>query len=176
MRTAAAIVTRLLEDDVDPIADIDRYANTTQCPECKSTNITTRDDEGLIDCLNCGIFFNPFHPNNAVRENDEADEFIDRQVLNRPLPKKIEIWGKRWSSRASGYHRAHIYVDDKLVHVSGLSYGASDQYIQTGLQWLVDNFYIPRPAHGHVHTAALREMGITCLLHGTDVKRERDTF
>lgn len=180
MSTAQTIVARLLEDEVDPIADIDRYANTTKCPECHSTNLSPPDDEGLIDCMGCGIWFNPFHPRNAVAENDEgaaaADDFLDREVLNKPLPKKIEIWGKRWNSRASGYHRAHVYVDDKLVHVSGLNYGSSDQYVQTGMEFLIDNFYIPRPPRRYAGTIWLRELGIPYEIHGTDVKRERDTL
>lgn len=35
-----------------------------KCPECKSTNVEGPDDEGLIDCLNCGLWFDPDHPNN----------------------------------------------------------------------------------------------------------------
>lgn len=111
-----------------------------------------------------------------VQENEEADEFIDREVLNKPLPKKIEIWGKRWNSRASGYHRAHVYVDDKLVHVSDLNYGSSDQYVQTGMDYLVSNFYIPRPPRRYAGTVWLRELGVPYVLNATDVKRERDTL
>lgn len=113
----------------------------------------------------------------CLLENDEADDFIDRQIMNRPLPKKVEIWGKRWHSRASGYHRAHVYVDDALVHVSDLAYGSSDQYIQTGMQWLADNFYIPRPdRRSALGSQYLRDLGIDYNFHGQDVKRERDTF
>lgn len=112
----------------------------------------------------------------SLLENDEADDFIDREIINRKLPRKIEIWGKRWHSRASGYHRAHVFVDDQKVHVSGLAYGSSDQYVQTGLQWLVDNFYLPPPPCGHVNTVYVRDLGIECVLHGNDVKRERDTL
>lgn len=38
--------------------------NTTQCPECLSTNISDQDKDGSIDCLDCGIFWDAAHPNN----------------------------------------------------------------------------------------------------------------
>ncbi len=41
------------------------------CPECHSTNLTEPDDEGLVDCLECGIWFDPLHPaNRPVAESD----------------------------------------------------------------------------------------------------------
>lgn len=64
---AKAVIQRLLDDDVDaldPRAHLERLI-PNQCPECKSTNVTDADDEGLIDCMDCGIWFEPLHPNNA---------------------------------------------------------------------------------------------------------------
>lgn len=53
--------------------------NPTHCPECDSTNIDGPDFEGLWDCLACGIWFDPNHPNNtgasgATPEQNKKDE------------------------------------------------------------------------------------------------------
>lgn len=37
-----------------------------RCPECGSQKISKLDDEGLIDCYACGIWFDPQHPNNRA--------------------------------------------------------------------------------------------------------------
>ncbi len=74
---ARAVIHRLLDDEIDafdPRADLERLI-PNQCPECKSTNVSDADDEGLIDCMDCGIWFNPLHPNNSpVREGLDDDE------------------------------------------------------------------------------------------------------
>lgn len=36
------------------------------CPECLSVDIEGPDDEGLFDCGNCAIWFDPTHLNNAA--------------------------------------------------------------------------------------------------------------
>jgi len=41
--------------------------NTTICPECASRHVSPPDREGLIDCYDCGIWWQPDHPNNQVR-------------------------------------------------------------------------------------------------------------
>lgn len=46
-----------------------------QCPECKSRNTTEKDDEGLVDCLGCGIWFNPKHPRNWTCYNGLLAQF-----------------------------------------------------------------------------------------------------
>lgn len=39
--------------------------NTSQCPECLSTNVGTLDPaDQTIDCLDCGIWREADHPNN----------------------------------------------------------------------------------------------------------------
>jgi hypothetical protein len=53
------------------------------CPECHSTNLTEPDDEGLVDCLGCGIWFDPLHPNNRpVAESDQVDPKKFTQGMN----------------------------------------------------------------------------------------------
>jgi hypothetical protein len=56
-------------ENLDPKAFLARNV-PVDCPECHSTNLSDPDDEGLVDCLECGIWFNPFHPaNKPVRES-----------------------------------------------------------------------------------------------------------
>lgn len=70
------------ENHVDPKAFVDKVSRpaTAGCPGCKSTNLSEPDDEGLIDCLDCGIWFDPQHPENALKENAEVKDFLDRQL------------------------------------------------------------------------------------------------
>jgi hypothetical protein len=79
--------------------------NTTICPECLSTQVTTPDKEGLIDCLECGIFFDPTHPNNQTDspyfgQHIEPDaETTPRYLVyaGRYLPESdFEYWEWRW--------------------------------------------------------------------------------
>ena len=63
---ASLLVTTLLEADpetFDPEAEITRLSTYT-CPECGSTNTSQPDNEGLVDCMKCGIWFQPNHPRN----------------------------------------------------------------------------------------------------------------
>lgn len=64
---AEEVIYRLLDSDPDafePRGELDRLI-PGRCPECGSSNITAADDEGLIDCCACGIWFKPLHPDNA---------------------------------------------------------------------------------------------------------------
>jgi transcription elongation factor Elf1 len=51
------------------------------CPECGSLNTSEPDEEGLVDCGSCGIWFNPTHPDN-IRETLDPDEFDARQYTH----------------------------------------------------------------------------------------------
>jgi len=42
--------------------------NATICPECHSRRVTSPDKEGLVDCLACGIWWEPDHPRNQIAE------------------------------------------------------------------------------------------------------------
>jgi len=64
---ARSVVENLLDADpdaFDPRAELDRLV-PSRCPDCGGTNLSAADDEGLIDCLDCGVWFNPLHPRNA---------------------------------------------------------------------------------------------------------------
>lgn len=94
---ARAVVHQLLDENIDaldPRADLDRLI-PDRCPECGSTNISREaDDEGLIDCFNCGIWFNPLHPaNSPFRQESLEDEIGDIKdyVMKHGLPPVITI-------------------------------------------------------------------------------------
>lgn len=64
---AKDVIHRLLDADIDafdPRADLERLM-PNRCPGCGGTNVSEADDEGLIDCLDCGIWFDPLHPANS---------------------------------------------------------------------------------------------------------------
>ena len=52
-----------------------------RCPECRSTSLSLPDEEGLVDCMGCGIWFLPDDPNNAHAHVQEADDFSARDYL-----------------------------------------------------------------------------------------------
>lgn len=110
-------------------------------------------------------------------ESDEADEFLDRNVTGKPLPKEIRIVGRRWFQRTYGntYHVTDVYVDGNLVYTSPRSYGYGEQYEETGWGWLEDNFYIPK--RGKTYEPPWRQaedLGIKYTREVYDVKRQRD--
>jgi 2'-5' RNA ligase len=44
------------------------------CPSCHSHNLSEEDEEGLVDCMDCGIWFDPLHPENQpVAESNDRD-------------------------------------------------------------------------------------------------------
>ena len=49
-----------------------RHLEPQKCPECGSVELSQPDDEGLIDCCECGIWFIPKHPENAQCFDDEG--------------------------------------------------------------------------------------------------------
>lgn len=82
---AAEVIQRLLDNDPDalePRGELDRLL-PGRCPECGSSNVSDADDEGLIDCLKCGIWFEPLHPANspAVPGNYPEPEAYARRHL-----------------------------------------------------------------------------------------------
>ncbi len=54
-------------------------SETLSCPDkprfagdivgCGSTNLTASDDEGLVDCLECGLWFKPSEENDEHRRS-----------------------------------------------------------------------------------------------------------
>ena len=96
-----------------------------------------------------------------------------RRKLRKRIPKKIEIWGKRWrDSFGNTYHTVGIYLNDKLAYESPITYGYGDHYYHnTAKEWLVENGYLPadKPVW------YLRDHNkVDLIYHATDVKRKRD--
>ena len=92
MSSAAQDVIRtLLDSDSDalaPRADLERLI-PHRCPECGSHNISSEaDEEGLLDCFNCGIWFDPLHPDNSpVKPRMEnVDDPDDPATFIRNMP------------------------------------------------------------------------------------------
>ena len=66
-------------EDIKP----EEQAGTYQCPECRAMINAVPDDEGLIDCTDCGIWFDPAHPDNLIREGTDPDDIDARHELKR---------------------------------------------------------------------------------------------
>ena len=109
---------------------------------------------------------------------DEVMDLIGKRKnprkLRKRIPKKIEIWGKRWFQRSYGntYHSVRIYLNDKLAYESPITYGYGDHYYNTtAKEWLVENGYLPP---GEPVWYLRDHNGVDLIYHATDVKRERD--
>jgi hypothetical protein len=83
---ARLLIETLLEADpstFDPEADFTRLTSFT-CPECKSTNCSAPDGEGLVDCYECGIWFNPYHDRNRAALHQKLPEAAPPPVPPEP--------------------------------------------------------------------------------------------
>jgi len=89
-------------------------------------------------------------------------------------PDKIEIWGKRWFQKSYGntYHTVSVYINDKLVYESPITYGYGDSYCHnTARHWLVEKGLLPADEP----VWYLRDHNKVALTyHATDVRRQRD--
>ncbi len=87
--------------------------------------------------------------------------------------KSLHIEGRRWFQRTYGntYHSARIFIDGEMVANTGRHYGYGDCFLQTAIDWLKANGYVPQSAE--YGTYYLRET-----LGGTysvaDVGRQKD--
>jgi len=94
-------------DALDPRADLERLF-PHKCPNCGSSNISNEaDDEGLIDCFECGIWFDPLHPDNApqfpglhsrVSQRGPQAESLDDEItdylayaMEKGVPPRVAI-------------------------------------------------------------------------------------
>lgn len=108
---AIEVLHRLLDNDpdaFDPRADLE---NLARCPDCGSSNVSDADEEGILDCFNCGLWFNPMHPEASLihkprwrqQENldDEIRDYMEyamqhgdppriRVSFNRTTPESVE--------------------------------------------------------------------------------------
>lgn len=119
---AQAVIYRLLdaeEDAFDPRAELDRLI-PNRCPDCGGNNLTEPDDEGLIDCLDCGIWFNPFHPANSPTipgNYPDPDLFPGRTPKQEGLEDEIsdlKSYALRHGAKPFGY-----VLKSRIKHVYG---------------------------------------------------------
>jgi hypothetical protein len=133
---ALEIVHILLDADpdaFDPRADLDRLM-PQRCPECGSSNVSTEaDDEGLIDCFNCGIWFDPLHPNNSPsvpgnypqppRQYESLDDEINdlkAYAMQHGMPPRITITFSRTTpeSAEQGDFSESGWIDEEGVDMA----------------------------------------------------------
>lgn len=96
--------------------------------------------------------------------------------------QSLVIIGRRWFDRVNGntYHTSEVIVDGACVHKTDRHYGYGEQYLQTALDWLEKNGYLPGiEHHENGSTEALwhycrERMGIAFTYSVSDVKRKKD--
>ena len=61
-----------------------------------------------------------------------------------PKMKKVEFWAKEWFQKSYGnsYFAVKVYVNDKLVGESGMTYGYGTQYEDEGMKILKKAGYL----------------------------------
>jgi len=105
---AQEVIHRLLDNDpdaFDPRADLERLV-PHKCPECGSSNISDEaDDEGLLDCFNCGIWFNPLDPHNAPGVPGNFPDPSTVQIIDYPI-------GAQGNRRPPGWQPQHENAED----------------------------------------------------------------
>lgn len=95
--------------------------------------------------------------------------------------KSIYLLARRWFQRSYGntYHTCEIWVNDRMVHKIGFTYGYGDQWEWNASKWLVDNGFIDRRdsevrLYYYPISRYCRESGIEYSNTVTDVNRKRD--
>jgi antirestriction protein len=87
-------------------------------------------------------------------------------VGKKPTLKKgdvVEVVGRRWFDRVNGntYHTAEVFVNDKFVAKSRMTYGYDEQYLQTAKELLLENYNLPKGMKETSPLWQLREYGVT---------------
>jgi hypothetical protein len=86
-------------------------------------------------------------------------------VGKKPTLKKgdvVEVVGRRWFDRVNGntYHTAEVFVNDKFVAKSRMTYGYDEQYVQTAKELLLENYNLPKGMKETSPLWQLREYGV----------------
>lgn len=101
--------------------------------------------------------------------------------MKKPTLKKgdvVLVVGRRWFDRANGntYHTAEVFVNDKYVGKSRMTYGYDEQYIQTAKEILLDSYKLPKGMSDTSPLWQLREYGVTLNKTVSDgLKRDLET-
>jgi hypothetical protein len=124
----------LAEADIDPKDFADKTSRPLErgCPECGSHNLTEPDDENLVDCLECGIWFNPTHPRNLGEGTESPKEFLERQnynvrsgvgaqteYLSMPDVWSAEMWVEDPTGATKFSHQEATEIADRLKNAIG---------------------------------------------------------
>lgn len=92
------------------------------------------------------------------------------------IPRSINVYGKCWSRRGSSgggvYHTVSIFVDDKHVCVTPMTYGS--HCAQTAREWLEQAGYLPGISRGEFLRSYCARIGCQYSFAELDVDRERD--
>ena len=110
---------------------------------------------------------------------DRANIYAKGGGVKKPRLKKgdsVYIYGKTWFQRSYGntYHITKVYVNDKVIGISEKSYGYGEQYIQTGMDILWQNYTPPYKWKLSNPAWMLKNFGIKYEYEETEVSRERD--
>ena len=97
-------------DVISPERYMLQTVKVQHCPECGSRDLSEPDEEGLIDCLNCGIWFKPEHPDNVAAYRPVAesgpDDHLERYI-NQLHPRVIPQLEHR------GFRKRHALIWDR---------------------------------------------------------------
>ena len=101
--------------------------------------------------------------------------------MKKPTLKKgdvVFVVGRRWFDRVNGntYHTAEVFVNDKYVGKSRMTYGYDESYIQTAKEILLDSYELPKGMRDTSPLWQLREYGVTLNKTVSDgLKRDLET-
>jgi len=101
--------------------------------------------------------------------------------MKKPTLKKgdvVFVVGRRWFDRVNGntYHTAEVFVNDKYVGKSRMTYGYDESYIQTAKEILLDSYKLPKGMKDTSPLWQLREYGVTLNKTVSDgLKRDLET-
>lgn len=124
--------------------------------------------------------------------NDQGSGEVEAKTLNpeafktggttgrKPRLKKsdsVAIYGSRWFDKTYGntYHTTELYVNDKLIETSDLTYGYDDGYIDTGLKMLEKHFVLPKGYNTSMRWQ-LRDFVRSYVTRAVDVTRKKDLY
>ena len=90
--------------------------------------------------------------------------------------KSIEFWAKEWFQKSMGnsYFNVKVYVNDKYIGQSGMTYGYGSQYEQEGIGILKENGYLKDMGLFQGLSYYCRENNIELTRNISSVKRQRD--
>tara|TARA_R110002124_G_scaffold212856_2_gene378931 strand:+ start:9688 stop:11475 length:1788 start_codon:yes stop_codon:yes gene_type:complete len=101
------------------------------------------------------------------------------EIYKKPRLKKgdqVYIYGKTWFQKSYGntYHITKVYVNNEIVGISEIQYGYGEQYVQTGMDILWNNFLPPYKWKMNYSSWRLKDFGIKIQTEETEVTRERE--